>query len=96
LLYFKGAQLWSGKDKTTELEGFDIDLDIDNTPEGVQLTLVHRENQPEKRAIFVFYAKEFKNYSPSLPSTTNMIVLLERVTEQRKQCTGPVTVVCRY
>ncbi|CAG2203572.1 PTPRT [Mytilus edulis] len=89
------ARLWSGKDKTLKLEGFDIDLDIDNTPEGVQLTLVHIENQPDKRSIFVFYAKEFENGSPSLPSTTDMIVLLERVTEQRKQRTGPVTVVCR-
>ncbi|XP_076115230.1 receptor-type tyrosine-protein phosphatase epsilon-like [Mytilus galloprovincialis] len=89
------APLWSGKDKTLELEGFDIDLDLDNTPEGVQLTLVHGKNQPDKRSIFVFYAKELENVSPSLPSTTDMIVLLERVTEQRKQRIGPVTVVCR-
>ncbi|OPL20981.1 receptor-type kappa tyrosine-protein phosphatase, partial [Mytilus galloprovincialis] len=89
------APLWSGKDKTLELEGFEIDLDLDNTTEGVQLTLVHGKNQPDKRSIFVFYAKELENVSPSLPSTTDMIVLLERVTEQRKQRTGPVTVVCR-
>ncbi|CAC5379813.1 Tyrosine-protein phosphatase non-receptor type 5,Receptor-type tyrosine-protein phosphatase R,Receptor-type tyrosine-protein phosphatase eta,Tyrosine-protein phosphatase 10D,Tyrosine-protein phosphatase non-receptor type 7,Receptor-type tyrosine-protein phosphatase O,Receptor-type tyrosine-protein phosphatase beta [Mytilus coruscus] len=89
------APLWLGKNKTLEFENYNIDLDIDNTPEGVQLSLVHRGNQPDKRSIFVFSAKEFEIGNTSLPSTTNMNVLLQRVTEQRKQRTGPVTVVCR-
>ncbi|XP_052070844.1 receptor-type tyrosine-protein phosphatase gamma-like [Mytilus californianus] len=89
------APLWFGKNKTLEFENYNIDLDIDNTSEGVQLSLVHRGNQPDKRSIFVFSAKKFEIGSTSLPSTTNMNVLLQRVNEQRKQRTGPVTVVCR-
>ncbi|XP_052067766.1 receptor-type tyrosine-protein phosphatase alpha-like [Mytilus californianus] len=89
------APLWSGKDKTLAFENFNIDLDIDNTPEEIQLSLVHRGIQHEKRSIFVLSPREIESDSTLLPSTTNMLVLLQRVIEQRKQQTGPVTVVCR-
>ncbi|CAC5379812.1 PTPRT [Mytilus coruscus] len=88
------AQLWSRTEKRLEFENFNIDLDIDKTPIEVQLSIVHRVNKQDKRSIHVVSAKKCDSGNSSLPSTADMLVLLQRVIDQRKHHTGPVTVVC--
>ncbi|XP_071129225.1 receptor-type tyrosine-protein phosphatase epsilon-like [Mytilus edulis] len=88
------APLWSKTEKLLEFEKFDIELDNDQTPREVQLSIVHRANKQDKRSIHVFSAKECKSGNSFLPTTADMLVLLQRVIDQRKHQTGPVTVVC--
>lgn len=40
--------------------------------------------------------KEYERGNSSLSFTTDMMTLMQRVIDQRKHHTGPVTVVCRY